>query len=321
MTLQTDQAPTYEGIPVFLRLHTIDRELAEFPDEKRAVELAQALGWRKALEAVYGEGMVAYSSDPARSRFLDLLPLTRDMVVLEIGVGFGQHTAALASRVKHLDTLELRLLNSLFTKLRCEQSGATNVTFVCGGDDCSLPFCDGSYDAVVLNLVLEWCGSANPSVPAFASQQKLLAEISRVLKPNGVLQLSTKNRFSYRLLVGGRDEHAYELPFGSALPRWMLKLILRLKGKTRSLGYLHSYRALANLLRRAGLSPEASYWAVPEMRFAEQYVPNDAQSIRQARRTLVKQSSTRTTEVLMRATPAPLVRYVTPGLFFIARKR
>lgn len=321
MTLQTDQAPTYEGIPVFLRLHTIDRELCTFPDEKRAVELAKTLGWRKALESVYGEGMVAYSSDPGRSRFLDLMPLTRDMVVLEIGVGFGQHTAELASRVKHLDTLELRLLNSLFTKLRCEQSGATNVTFVCGGDDCNLPFCDGSYDAVILNLVLEWCGSANPGVPAFESQRKLLVEISRVLKPNGLLQLSTKNRFSYRLLVGGRDEHAYELPFGSALPRWMLKLILKVKGKASSSGYLYSYSALAKLLRSAGLFPEASYWAVPEMRFAEQYIPTDAQSIRTARPTLIRQSSTKTTEILMRATPARLVRYFTPGLFFLARKR
>ena len=321
MLLQIGKAPSYEGIPVLLRFHTIDLELSKYPDEKKAVELAKTLGWRKALELVYGQGMVAYSSDPRRSRFLDLLPLTSDMVVLEIGVGFGQHTAEIASRVKHLDTLELRLLNSLFTKLRCEQTGATNVTFACGGDDCSLPFSDGLYDAVILDLVLEWCGSANPGVPALKSQQKLLSEIHRVLKPNGFLQLSTKNRFAYRLLVGGRDEHAYELPFGSALPRWMLKLILKLKGKASSSGYLHSYGALAKLLRSAGLSPEASYWAVPEMRFAEQYIPTDAQSIRAARPTLTRQSSTKTTEILMRATPARLVRYFTPGLFFLARKR
>ena len=321
MLPQIDKAPSYEGIPVFLRFHTIDLELSKYPDEKKSVELAKTLGWRKALESVYGQGMVAYSSDPRRSRFLDLLPLTSDMVVLEIGVGFGQHTAAIASRVKRLDTLELRLLNSLFTKLRCEQTGATNVIFACGGDDCRLPFSDCQYDAVILNLVLEWCGSANPAVPAPESQQILLSEIHRVLKPNGLLQLSTKNRFAYRLLVGGRDEHAYELPFGSALPRWMLKLILKLKGKTSSSGYLYSYPALAKLLRSVGLFPEASYWAVPEMRFAEQYIPTDARSIREARPTLIRQSSTKTTEILMRVTPARLVRYFTPGLFFLARKR
>src|SRR6202795_99726 len=108
MLLHTDQAPSYEGIPVLLQSQNIDLELAKYPDEKKAVELAKTLGWRKALESVYGQGMVAYSTDPRRSRFLDLLPLTRDMVVLEIGVGFGQHTAAIASRVKRLDTLELR---------------------------------------------------------------------------------------------------------------------------------------------------------------------------------------------------------------------
>jgi SAM-dependent methyltransferase len=269
---------------------------------------------------VFGPDVIAYSTDPARSKFLDLLPLSKSTLALEIGIGLGQHTVEFASRVKQLDTLEIRLVNAIFTKVRCEQEGVTNVTFTCGGDDCRLPFPDVSYDVVVLNLVLEWCGMCNPAEAAPASQRRLLSEIRRVLKPNGLLQLSTKNRFAYRLLIGGRDEHIYEMPFGSALPRWLLQLILRLRGKPPPPGYLYSYSALKKLIRSAGLSPIQSYWAVPEMRFPERFIPIDVASIRVARKTLGRQCSSRATNILMRATPAAMVRYVTPGLFFVAQK-
>jgi ubiquinone/menaquinone biosynthesis C-methylase UbiE len=311
----------YDGIPVFLRFSNIDAEISAYPDVNKAVELARTSGWRSALETVYGPDKIAYSVDSKRSKFLDLLPLSKDMTALEIGIGLGQHTAAIASRVSRLDTLELRLINAIFAKIRCTQEGVSNVTFICGGDDCRLPFPDASYDAVILNLVLEWCASANPDESAPACQYRLLSEIHRVLKPNGFVQLSTKNRFAYRLLIGSRDEHTHDIPFGSALPRWLLRLILRAKGKNSYPGYLHSYSALKKLLRSIGLTPTQSYWAVPEMRFAVQFIPTDAKAIRMARRNLKRQSNTRATELLMRLTPAALVKYFTPGLFFIAYKK
>jgi SAM-dependent methyltransferase len=318
--LKVEKTTQYDGIPVHLRFSNIETELSRYTDENKAIELAKTGGWRSAIEAVFGPDVIAYSTDPARSKFLDLLPLSKSITALEIGVGLGQHTAELASRVKRLDTLEIRLVNAIFTKIRCEQEGITNVTFTCGGDDCRLPFPDASYDVVVLNLVLEWCGMSNPEEPAVAVQRRLLSEIHRVLKSNGILQLSTKNRFAYRLLIGGRDEHTYEMPFGSALPRWLVRLILHLKGKGPPTGYLHSYIALKKLIRSVGLSPIQSYWAVPEMRFPDRFIPTDAASIRAVRRTLIRQSNTRATNILMRATPAAIVRYVTPGLFFIAQK-
>ena len=81
------------------------------------VELAKKLGWRGALESIYAPDEIAYMSDANRCKFLDLLPLSKDnTIALEIGCGLGQHTAAIARRVKHLDVLEVRLLSALFTK-------------------------------------------------------------------------------------------------------------------------------------------------------------------------------------------------------------
>jgi SAM-dependent methyltransferase len=319
--VKAERVAEHEGIPVFLRFSNIEAELSGYANERKAIELARKEGWKRALELVYGPDMVAYSADPMRSKFLDLIPLSKNSTALEIGIGFGQHTAELASRVKQLDTLEVRLVNAIFTKIRCEQSGITNATFTCGGDDCRLPFPDASYDVVVLNLVLEWCAGGNSEEPALVGQRRLLSEIHRVLKPNGFLQLSTKNRFAYRLLIGGHDEHTYDMPFGSALPRWLLRLFLQFQGKDRPPGYLHSYGALKRLIRSAGLLPVRSYWAVPEMRFAEYFIPTDAKTIRSARRSLTRQSNTWATDILMRATPASMVRYFTPGLFLIAQKK
>ena len=302
--------------PIFLRSGDLETEL-ENRQMMTAVELAKKLGWRGALESIYAPDEIAYMSDANRCKFLDLLPLSKDnTIALEIGCGLGQHTAAIARRVKHLDVLEVRLLSALFTKIRCEQNSLENVNFACGGDDCRIPYPNDTYDIVILNLVLEWCANGAAELPAEHGQHRMLSEIRRVLKPRGIVQLNTKNRFSYRLIIGGRDEHCHGVRFGSALPRWLLRRLLR----KAPLGHLHSYGALRRLVQRAGLSPISTYWAVPEMRFAEHFVETDAASIRTARRSLSRQSDTRATNLLMQLTPARLVRYFTPGLFVIARK-
>ena len=308
------------GIQVLLRFSNIDRERSEYPREMRAIELARSHGWRHALEELYDPAMVDYSANPLRSKFLDLLALSKDLTALEIGLGFGQHTPEIARRVKWLDTLEVRWVNCMFTKIRCEQEGITNVSFKCGGDDCYLPFPDASYDVVFLNLVLEWCASNIPNVSRVTGQKRLLSEIRRVLKPGGLVEINTKNRFAYRLLIGGADEHVYEMRFGSALPRWLLRLVLRLEGKPTPPGYLHSYNELSRTLHEAGLRPVQSFWAVPEMRFPNAFVPIDAASIRAARKHLARQGDSRRTDLLMRLTPASLVRYFMPGFFFVAKK-
>ncbi len=312
--------PTDNGIQVLLQFSDLDRELSEYPKEMKAIELAKSDGWRHALETLYDRGMLDYAANPLRLRFLNLLPLSKELTALEIGVGFGQHTTEIARRVKWLDTLEVRWVNSMFTKIRCEQEGIANVGFKCGGDDCRLPFPDASYDIVFLNLILEWCASNIPNAPKVMGQKRLLREVYRVLKPGGLLQINTKNRFAYRLLIGGRDEHVYNMRFGSALPRWLVRLALRLKGKPPAPGYLHSYNGLGKLLRDAGLMPVQSFWLVPEMRFPSTFVPVDRTTIRAARKHLVRQGESRRTDLLMRLTPASLVQYFMPGFFVVAKK-
>jgi SAM-dependent methyltransferase len=308
-------------IPNYLKFPILESD----PDHiefRRLNEIAVRNGWRSALEEVYRSepGRIRYVTDSARCKFVELLPLNKESTVLEIGASLGQITTALAERVGFLHALEVVPGQAQFTAERCRQEGLFNVAVACGGDDCRLPYESGTIDGVVLNLVLEWCGGADPSTSHIVSQRRLLAECQRVLKPGGWFFLTTKNRYGLRYVLGRPDEHTFNWRFGQALPRWLLAILLRLRGKSRSNGLIHSYRALYRLLIDAGFSNLSAYWAVPEYRFPREYVPADSASIAAARRRpgFEQPGDPRYLRLLARFFPAPLIKHVMLGLVFLA---
>ena len=261
-------------------------------------------------------------TDPARSRFVELLPLTNDSNILEVGSSLGQITCVLAGRAGFVQGLEVVPGQAEFAAERCRQEGFANVALTCGGDDCRLPYDDETFDGVVINLVLEWCGGRNQAATNLESQNLLLNESARVLKPHGWFFLTTKNRFGLSYLLGKRDEHTFGWRFGQALPRWLLALLLRLRGKPQPPGMLHSYGALRQMLIDAGFGQIEPFWATPEYRFPREIVGADARSVRAARRGPgFIQGTGRINGGLMPLTPAPLVKYVMPGLIFLMRKQ
>ena len=315
--------PVLAGIPQFLRFESVEDDQTRAQLD-RLNRLARVHGWHKALLSVYGENApsVRYVSDLGRSSFIDLLPLTTQTDVLEIGPGLGQFTYHLARRARSVYGLEVVASQAEFAAERCRQEGMTNVHLAAGGDDCRLPYGDETFELVVVNLVLEWCGMRCLDEALVDVQQRLLSEICRVLKPGGALYLATKNRFALRLLIGKSDPHCYGVHFGSALPRRLSQLLVRLRDQSRPFGMLHSYVALQAMLRDAGFGKIESFWATPEMRFPIQYVPTDTTSIRKARRNPgFVQGEGRSTRLLMRFIPASLVKYFTPGLAFLATKQ
>ena len=318
----TTEYPIRSGVPVFLA----DRSGAN--DELSGVKLvdlvaqAQAIGWEAALRKLLGHdrGLMDYVTDVSRSRFLELLPLSPNTRVLEIGPGLGQITRQLAPRVGSVDALEISEAQAQFVRISCEQSGLGNVAVACGGDDCKLPYADGLFDLVVLNLVFEWCGGRFPGSHEEA-QQRLLQEIHRVLKPGGQLYLSTKNRYGLRLLLGRNDEHLYGMRFGSCLPRAVGAAWLRRHGQTRARGHLYSFDGLDALLAKAGFGTRRAFWAAPEMRNPDRFMPVDASAIRAARREGgFREGNGRLEQLVMSRLPAGLVKHVSHGLATLATK-
>ena len=315
--------PVHAGIPNFLRFPAAEDELTATRLE-RLNRLTREKGWQAGLRTVYSDSaaLVSYVTDGARASFIDLLPLTRDCDVLEIGPGLGQLTAFLARRVRSVCALEVVAGQAEFAAERCRQEGVQNVHFAVGGDDCRLPYEDQSFGLVVVNLVFEWCASRCPDEPITRVQRRLLDEIARVLAPGGSLYLATKNRFALTYLIGKPDEHCYGLRFGNALPRWLAGLLLRRRGHSRPFGLLYSHNKLKALLRDVGFERIDSYWAAPEVRYPTHYVPTDAVSVREARgKAGFVQGEMRSTRMLMPLIPARLVKHFTPGLAFLATKR
>ena len=108
----------------------------------------------------------------------DLVPpaidgLDLDGAILEVGPGFGPATEVLADRAGRLTALEIdrRLAASLRVRLgeRAE---------IVDGDGTAMPFADASFDAVACFTMLH-------HVPSPTAQDRLFAEVARVLRPGG----------------------------------------------------------------------------------------------------------------------------------------
>jgi SAM-dependent methyltransferase len=116
----------------------------------------------------------AYLQDEVLPALTEHTTLGEDM--LEIGPGPGAATAWLRHRVKRLTALEIE--PEAAAKLADAYAGS-NVEVVTG-DAADLGYPDESFDSVGTFTMLH-------HVPTLALQNKILAEVFRVLRPGGVL--------------------------------------------------------------------------------------------------------------------------------------
>jgi SAM-dependent methyltransferase len=114
--------------------------------------------------------------------------------VLEVGPGPGMTTDILCERLPRLTSIEID--PSLADALKQRLQG-TNVKVV-EGDATAMPFADGSFSGAVSFTMLH-------HVPSPALQDRLLAEVYRVLKPGGVFA-GSDSRWS----VGFRLIHLWD---------------------------------------------------------------------------------------------------------------
>jgi ubiquinone/menaquinone biosynthesis C-methylase UbiE len=93
--------------------------------------------------------------------------------VLEIGPGFGATTRLLAQRRGRLTVLELD--ERYCAQLRSELDGSVSVD---QGDATAMPYDDGRFSSVVCFTMLH-------HIPAAGDQDRVFAEVARVLRPGG----------------------------------------------------------------------------------------------------------------------------------------
>ena len=152
------------------------------------------------------------------SKHISLAPLR----VLDIGTGSGyiaHELSKVSAHVYSADIYDERKIKKGYT--------FTKVT------GAQLPYKDSTFDLIITNHVIE-------HIP---DQKKHLSEIFRVLKPGGIVYLSTPNKYWIT------DPH-HKLPFISWMPRALAQTYLSLFKKNEWDIYPLSYLHLKSLTRK-----------------------------------------------------------------------
>jgi len=177
-------------------------------------------------------------ADVTRSRakgFVDSLKKSgwpiEGMTVLDLGSGHGTLAVELAASGAIVTAVEPCDAWREVAERRTAELGL-QVQHV-GADGASLPFKDGSFDAVVSLQVLEHV----------KSPQSVIAEMARVVKPGGRFFVSCENYLAFR-------EQHYGVFWFPLLPRWIGALYLRARGRNPEFLLKHvTYTTWPRLLR------------------------------------------------------------------------
>lgn len=152
-----------------------------------------------AIEAWKGERMYwDIASDDDRQLHLSRYQLARELFqpdwdCLDAACGSGYGAAFLAEKVRSVVGVDVNQNAIDYAKARY---GKSNLTFQCADLHRELPFSDKSFDAITSFETLEHIGK----------QEEMLSELRRVLKPNGILIMSTPDR-NVSERIGGLDNH------------------------------------------------------------------------------------------------------------------
>ena len=136
------------------------------------------------LRSMYPERIIPDNTEPGivathLVRYAFALPYVRGGSVLDAACGVGYGSAFLADTATHVTGVDSDEETIEYARRRY---GAANVEFR-PGDVCRLPDADGSYDAVCSFETIEHVDEP----------ERAIAEFARVLRPGGVLVISTPN--------------------------------------------------------------------------------------------------------------------------------
>ena len=207
-----------------------------------------------------------------RAAWRPLLPIDRDVSVLDFGCGLGGITLALAPYCNEVVAVDLTRERLASLRAAARHWGLDNIQLIHGGDSLVLPFADCQFDIVLLNGVLEWLPESFPGDPQVI-QSRFLKEVRRVLKPEGLVYIGIENRLAYSYLRE-REDHT-NLYWSSLIPRFMANVYSQWKRGKPYRTYTYTYGGYRRLLKGSGFRAIHGYSPLPDYRYPQRIVDLD----------------------------------------------
>ena len=172
------------------------------------------------------------------------IPNWKGTRVLDVGCGDARIAQAFSGDGAQVAALEVGFDRMVRVARRLAANPEEPALLLLMGDGAGLPFPDDVFDLVILSDVIEHA----------KDPEGVVQEVSRVLRPGGMLYASMPNRFSIVNLLS--DPH-YNVPAVGLLPRrvaaFCVTKLLRISDTYTVEGYF-SHRQVVQLLRNAGLT-------------------------------------------------------------------
>lgn len=248
-------------------------------DMQKLLRLSKESGWLSAIHTVpnifgeeWQEYFIEYNSSKSRAPWLNLIVNNNnEAVVLDYGCGFGAISYIASSHCNTIVSVDASLDRVRFWSTRVKQEGIKNVVCVAWDGKGPSPFSENSFDAILLNGVLEWIPECIRDVDPLIAQFNSLKYFYDLLKDDGKLFLAIENRFALQYFLGSPDHHS-ELLFATLLPRIFANLYSKIIRKRPYRVYTHSLSNYIKILRQAGFKNIAPYEVFPLYQFPEEII-------------------------------------------------
>jgi SAM-dependent methyltransferase len=237
------------------------------------VALARANGWRPTVEEHMarrdpGAGTILLGRD--RASFLELLRPQRNAAVLDLGAGMGAISLQLSRSFARVYAVDQTFERLAFLQVIAEQEHIEAIRPICHRDVLHLPFNSGTLDAAVMVGVFEYLPASYDDLTVYEVQRRALEEVNRVLAPEGVLFIATKNRFGWPYWGGATDNSG--LRFVSLLPRWSANIASRIKLRRPYRIVTDSYWRYRSMLMQSGFENPRFFWPKGGYQLPESWV-------------------------------------------------
>jgi SAM-dependent methyltransferase len=202
-----------------------------------------------------------YHLSPERRNLLEWYPFRREAALLEIGAGCGALTGLFCEKTAHVTAVELSAKRSRIIAQR--HADKPNLEIL-AGNFADLPF-DRAFDYITLIGVLEYSRLFIQAPDPYAG---LLAKITKLLKPGGLLFVAVENKFGLKYFAGARDDHTgRQFDALEGYPACIRRLPEDIADRPAGGAETFSRDELSRILSAGGLGGQKFYYPHPDYKF------------------------------------------------------